>query len=323
MSNTEQEVTRPPTNSGNDVPDQSKRFFGYIASEKVREAIGRLLPKTPNTTEEERVDRFTAVLWTCIRDTPTLLECTFESLVGSALEAARLGLEPGKAEGLCYLIPRRISGTLVANFEVGYHGAVRLLYQSELISVVDAAVVYQKDRFEFSKGLNPILVHVPNWDERGERRGAWALIKLTTGESLFEFMPAAEIESIRNAVQGTDSSYSPWSKHWAEMAKKTVLKRVAKYAPRSTSARQAIALDDQSQEGIHDAAELLKVPTDLQDALGDPVPEAPALGNEERVELPKEEEVSSEASLLGAEPAAPSFPGPPSAPDFPDSKDFR
>ena len=150
----------PPTNQ---PANQQAQLFAYLDQPGPRRAIERLLKAAPGIgTPQEKADRFIAVLWTCVRDTPDLLKCKFESIVGAALEAARIGMEPGASEGLCYLIPRKIRGEMVANLEMGYHGLVKMMYQNEMVAGVDADVVHANDHFKYRKGLNPILEHIPD-----------------------------------------------------------------------------------------------------------------------------------------------------------------
>lgn len=44
--------------------------------------------------------------------------------------------------------------------------------------------------------------------------------------------------------QGINSSYSPWKSNFDDMAKKTVIKRVLKYAPMKAEFARAVASDE-------------------------------------------------------------------------------
>jgi len=56
-------------------------------------------------------------------------------------------------------------------------------------------------------------------------------------------MNVAEIEKVRNISRAKNSS--PWQEHWGEMAKKTVIRRLAKRLPMSTDLEEVIRRDDE------------------------------------------------------------------------------
>ena len=65
---------------------------------------------------------------------------------------------------------------------------------------------------------------------------------LATGEHVFEWMPLHEVQAIRGRSQSGNSG--PWATDFAEMGKKTVLRRAAKYLPRSIEFSDALAAED-------------------------------------------------------------------------------
>ena len=65
-----------------------------------------MLPKALN------VERFIQIAYTAIRKTPKLLECSKDSLLGSVMDAARLGLEINVA-GQGFLVPYKGTATFV------------------------------------------------------------------------------------------------------------------------------------------------------------------------------------------------------------------
>lgn len=63
----------------------------------------------------------------------------------------------------------------------------------------------------------------------------------------FEVMSRAEIEKVRKASKAGNSG--PWSNHWEEMAKKTVIRRLFKYLPVSIEAVRAVEIDEKTDRG--------------------------------------------------------------------------
>ena len=121
------------------------------------EEIAKALP-TVMTPE-----RFTRIALSAVGNTPKLAVCTPQSFLGAMMNAAQLGLEPNTPLGQAYLIPyeNRKKGITECQFQIGYKGLLDLAYRSGEVSMVDAQVVYENDKFDYELGLNPILKHKP------------------------------------------------------------------------------------------------------------------------------------------------------------------
>lgn len=237
--------------------------------DKMKSQIQAALPKHLDP------DRMLRIVLTTVQRTPKLLECTRESLLGAIVQCAQLGLEPDGLLGQAYLIPffnARQSRT-ECQLIVGYRGLVQLARRSGEISSVVARIVHQRDTFRYSYELErDILEHKPSGDpDPGPATHAYCIFRLKDGTAHFEVMTVAEINRIRDKSQGylRDKERSPWSTHWEEMAKKTVLRRASKMAPASVEDRRlarAIALEDQAATGesqsFDDDAPVISVPVD-------------------------------------------------------------
>lgn len=176
-------------------------------------------------------ERMLKVLLVAVNKNPTLLSCTQESLFQAMMELGQTGLELGVLQE-AHLIPYRNKGVMQAQLQIDYKGYVRLMRQAGALAV-DADAVYEKDHWEFEKGLEPKLRHVRAEGDRGKFKGAWALVKPAAGEVQFDYMTAAEINKIRARSKAKDSG--PWVTDYDEMAKKTVLRRVRKLVPLAVS----------------------------------------------------------------------------------------
>lgn len=221
--------------------------------------IAKALPKVMTP------ERFTRIALSAVSNTPELANCTPKSFLAAMMNAAQLGLEPNTPLGQAYLIPYRNKGTLECQFQVGYKGLIDLAYRSGDVKTIQAHVVYEHDEFEYELGLEPKLRHIPAKENRGEPIWFYAVFKLINGGEGFEVM---SIEDVRNHAKkyskSYSSSYSPWTTSFEEMAKKTVIKKVLKYAPMKTDFVRAITEDETIKHDID--FDMSMVPNDVVEA---------------------------------------------------------
>ena len=212
-------------------------------------------------------ERFTRMTLSALSVNPKLGACTPKSFLGAMMSAAQLGLEPNTPLGQAYLIPRKNKGVDEAVFELGYKGLIDLAYRSGEVEIVQAQVVYANDTFECQFGLDPKLVHVPADHDRGEPVKVYALFKTKNGGYGFDVMSMDDIRAhAKKYSQSYDSSFSPWTTSFEEMAKKTVLKRVLKYAPLKSEFVKAVAQDETIKTEISDDMYLVPNEAEILDA---------------------------------------------------------
>jgi recombination protein RecT len=161
------------------------------------------------------------------------------------MSAAQLGLEPNTPLGQAYLIPYKNKGVDEVQFQIGYKGLIDLAYRSGEVEIVQAQIVYKNDEFECQYGLEPKLVHKPADEDRGDPIKVYAVFKTKSGGYGFEVMSMADV---RNHAEKYSKAYSyaesPWKTNFEEMAKKTVLKKVLKYAPMKSDFVRGIVQDE-------------------------------------------------------------------------------
>lgn len=190
-------------------------------------------------------ERFTRIALSAVSNTPKLAECTPNSFVAAMMNAAQLGLEPNTPLGQAYLIPFRNNAKKVTEcqFQIGYKGLIDLAYRSGDVRTVQAHIVYENDEFEFEYGLEPQLKHIPAKENRGNAVWVYAVFKLVNGGEGFEVM---SMEDVRAHARKYSKAYSngPWQTNFEEMAKKTIIKRVLKYAPMKTEFVRGTVADE-------------------------------------------------------------------------------
>ena len=204
---------------------------------KNKTSIASALPKHLSA---ERIAR---VALSELRTNPVLLGCEPASLVNAIVKASQLGLEVGGALGHAYLVPYKTEATLI----VGYRGLIALARRSGEIQSLTARVVHERDTFELEYGLNEKLRHIPSTEaDPGEMTHAYAVARLKDGGVQYEVMTMAEIESIRKRSRAGQSG--PWVSDYEEMARKTVVRRLAKYLPISIEMADALTADQDALE---------------------------------------------------------------------------
>ena len=201
--------------------------------------IGKALPSVMTP------ERFTRIVTTALSSNPKLAQCTRDSFLGGMMQAAQLGLEPNTPLGQAYLIPYKNNKKSVyeCQFQIGYKGLIDLAYRSGEVATIQAHCVYENDTFEYELGLDAKLRHIPAKGERGEMTHVYAVIKLANGGYAFEVMT---VDDVRRHARRYSKAYEdgPWQTNFDEMAKKTVLKKVLKYAPLKSDFARGIVADE-------------------------------------------------------------------------------
>lgn len=190
------------------------------------------------------VDRLLKIAVLAAQRESKLLNCTTASLLVSLIQAAELGLEPGSSLGHAYLIPYKQTATLI----IGYRGLIALARRSGEIESLSAQVVYSGDNFSCQFGTEPKIVHEPKLDgDAGAPIAVYAVARLKGGVIQAEVMTVSQIEAIRNSTP--NGKGSTWTDHWDEMARKTVIRRLAKYLPLTIELSNAIQYDEMAARG--------------------------------------------------------------------------
>lgn len=209
--------------------------------EKHRDAIIASLPNG-----FDNFNRMTRSVINAISTTPSIAKCTPESIFISTVKSFSMGLEPNGALGEAYLVPFKNEAT----FMPGYRGLISIARRSGQINEIYAKEVYQNDTFDVEEGTDRKILHKPDYFcNRGDLIGVYAVFVLKDGAYDFEIMSIDDVNKIRSRSQAAKSSYSPWSTDYAEMAKKTVMKRLLKRAPMSIDLATAVNYDNKAAMG--------------------------------------------------------------------------
>lgn len=206
----------------------------------IKQMEGEIKKALPSVITPER---FTRIVLSALSTNPKLAETTPRSFLGAMMTAAQLGLEPNTPLGQAYLIPFRNHGVMECQFQLGYKGLIDLAYRSGEVSVIQAQVVYENDEFSYAFGLEPSLKHIPTTGDRGKPSHVYAVFRTKDGGYGFEVM---SMDDVRAHAKKFSKAYGngPWQTNFEEMAKKTVLKKVLKYAPLKSDFVRGVAQDE-------------------------------------------------------------------------------
>lgn len=219
--------------TNNTVKKQEKQTMEHMLT-LMADEIKKALP------ENVKSERFRRIALTAFNGNAKLQQCDPTSFLAAMMQSAQLGLEPNTPLGQAYLIPYGRN----VQFQVGYKGMLDLAHRTNQYKNIQANIVYEKDEFDIEYGLNPKLKHIPNMKEdRGQAVGYYAVYNLINGGQGFEYMTRAEVERHAQKFSKTYKN-GPWQTDFDEMAKKTVLKKVLKYAPMSTELQEVTAIDE-------------------------------------------------------------------------------
>lgn len=209
-----------------------------VLSDQFKKQLALAVPKHLNA------DRMARIAATEVRKNKALLNTEPTSFLGSVMQAAQLGLEPGSALGQAYLVPYGNQCQLI----IGYKGMIDLARRSGQVLSLNAYAVREGDDFNFQLGLKPDIHHVPSLEADRIKKPityVYAVATLKGGGYQFEVMSRAEVEAVRAKAK----SKNIWNTYFEEMAKKTVIRRLFKYLPVSIEALQITNVDAKREAG--------------------------------------------------------------------------
>lgn len=119
---------------------------------------------------------------------------------------------------------------------------VDLALRSPRVKSVTARAVHAADKWECDLGAD-ILSHVPELDAHpGDVRFYYGLAHLTEGGRIYEPAPLWLIEEHRQMAQAPNSP--AWRNHYDAMAKKTAVRILWRWLPKTAVAARAVELDE-------------------------------------------------------------------------------
>ena len=219
----------------------------HPAARALELAMGGISQLLPRQLTVERMQRLSLGILRTNKQLNVAAKDNPHSFVAAVVSACKLGLEPGID---AHLVPfkNRKTGVTEIQFIPDYRGLLKLARQSGEVTAVQVNIVYDQDEFSMELGLEDKVKHVPKTKgDRGEILLVYGVAKFKDGSHHFEWMSKDSIDKIRAGSKASDTG--PWKTDYEEMARKTLVRRICKYLPRTLELDIATKVIDAHEEG--------------------------------------------------------------------------
>ena len=205
-----------------------------------------------------------------VQDNPMIHSCSQDSVFKAIRTLAAAGLVPDGREAALVTFKTKSGDDWVNVCQAipMVFGLIKMVRRSNEVADIRAHIVYQNEvdqgRFEYTVGDKEALRHEPIlFGEKGQPVAAYAIAVLKSGGIVREFMSAGEIDTVRRASSAqklykkgerpttSEAPIGIWKDWWAEMWKKTVIRRLCKRLDMSSEDMRRVMVE-QDQESIRD-----------------------------------------------------------------------
>lgn len=227
-------------------PASSEKNLFDIINNKMSE-----ITETWNKSDRQACTETILQLYNSAKNDPeifNILRANVPKAMQLFVKAASLKLH-GSPDNLFYFVRFKNNLTLL----VSYKGLLELAYRSGLETVI-ARPVHENDEFFIDYGNANTLVHKPSLKgNKGEIMGFYAKAKLN-GQDIFEYSSIEELVNYKNKFSRLDreGKNNFWDNHFDEMAKKTMVRKLIKYAPKL----RKLDLPEEDEEFTSDSSPL-------------------------------------------------------------------
>lgn len=184
-------------------------------------------------------EKFSRVVQTAVLQSPDLMNADRTTLLSATMKCAQEGLMPDGKEA-SFVTFRKNVGTkdnpkwvAAVQYMPMVKGILKQIRNSGELASLAPHVVRAGDEFDYwidESGEH--LKHRPDLSGSGDITHAYCIAKMKDGAVYIEVMTKGEVERVRKASRSGGSG--PWVEWFDEMAKKTVIRRLAKRLPSST-----------------------------------------------------------------------------------------
>lgn len=213
------------------------------------------------------LEHFLRVALTGIKTTRGLAACSAQSLLAALLDCAQTGLMPCTNEAA--IIPYGNTATFVPQ----YQGYVEIFHRTGKVERVELDWVRRCDKLVHVKGDDPCFQHYPDHEKADDSEAylAYAFLRYKDGgRSDISFLTRKQAERLRNAhskgyqkAEKEGKADSPWHTDFDDMWLKSVLRRLAKYVPKSPELTALLKKDTDSDGDLPGASPVVTLPGEV------------------------------------------------------------
>jgi recombination protein RecT len=217
-------------------------------------------------------DAFVRAVLSEITKQPKLMSADPKTVLGGIMLAAQLRLEIGSGMGEFFLTPRSDHGKDICLPIIGFQGFVKLALRSGHVVNVQAAIVREGDDFTYGSNGDEGINHrwTPrDFEESREPIGVLATARMKAGGTTWVYLTKEQVEARRPSYWKS----TPWASHVDEMWKKTAVRALAKYLPKSTDLGRAIEADEQKVQHVKGLDEVQVTRLDDEPLVGEIAPD--------------------------------------------------
>ena len=204
-------------------------------ADKFKEAL-------PSTMDEWK---FISVAKLTLNQNPKLLQADRNSLMQTFMRAAQDGLYLDGKEAAAVQYGQSVQYIPMVE------GVIKVLHNSGLIKTLSAEVVYENDLFDYELGTKQHITHKPLiTGDRGKPVCVYAIAVTSNDGQYIEIMNMDDVNKCKQQAKGASSPHSPWVKWFDQMAKKTVIHRIAKRLPKNDAINSVVRIEDEGMVNV-------------------------------------------------------------------------
>jgi recombination protein RecT len=175
-----------------------------------------------------------------------ILRCTGLSVAKAFMDLAMTGLSPAPQLGLVCFVPYGKDLQL----QIEFRGFITLAKRSGEVSYITADVVREGDDFDYMRGTEQFLRHVPRGE--GKPTHYYAVVRFKDGSTDFRVMTTEQCEKHRDkfSKQFKATGKGTWVDHFDAMAMKTCIRQLCKYLSLSPELTAASRIDEYNEAGV-------------------------------------------------------------------------